>query len=320
MVLEDCIYGKFKIKDTVIIELLQSPSMLRLKNISQYGVPDKYYHLQNYSRFEHSVGVMLLLKKLGATLEEQVAGLIHDLSHLAFSHVADWVFSEGNKGNEDLQNTLMEEFVRSSEVSDILLKHNFSIDRLLEEENYPLLEKKIPDLCADRIDYAMREFEYWQNSKIVKKCLDGLINYNGEIIFSNQATAFLFASNFLELQKRHWGGFEAMFRYHLFSEVLKLALEEKIIAKADFYKNESFILKKLDKSSNPKIKNSLNILKKKNLENYRSNSGKKIFKKFRYVDPKILVNGKLIRLSSSSLRYDKLLKKHRKICEKGLVV
>lgn len=143
MIIKDNIYGEFKIEDAVIIELLKSPSMLRLKNISQYGVPDKYYHLKNYSRYEHSIGVMLLLRKLGATLEEQVAGLIHDISHFAFSHVADWVFSEGNKGNEDLQNTLMEEFIKDGKIASILTRHGLSVDRLLNEDNYPLLEKKI---------------------------------------------------------------------------------------------------------------------------------------------------------------------------------
>lgn len=168
MIIKDNIYGGFEVGDAVIVELLKSPSLLHLKNISQYGVPDKYYHLRNYSRYEHSVGVMLLLRKLGATLEEQIAGLIHDVSHFAFSHVADWVFSEGNKGNEDLQNNLMEEFVRDGKIASTLIKHGFSADRLLNEENYSLLERKIPGLCADRIDYALREIKYWLNQGLLK--------------------------------------------------------------------------------------------------------------------------------------------------------
>lgn len=37
---------------------------------------------------------MLLLRKLGASLEEQLASLLHDISTFAVSHVADWVFAE----------------------------------------------------------------------------------------------------------------------------------------------------------------------------------------------------------------------------------
>jgi len=50
------------------------------------------------TRFDHSVGVMLLIRKLGAgsspasaLLKEQVAALLHDVSHTAFSHVIDYV-------------------------------------------------------------------------------------------------------------------------------------------------------------------------------------------------------------------------------------
>lgn len=320
MILKDNIYGEFKIEDIVIVKLLKSTSLLRLKNISQYGVPDKYYHLKNYSRLEHSIGVMLLLKKLGTTLEEQVAGLIHDVSHLSFSHVADWVFSEGSQGNEDLQNSLMDEFVRKGEIANLLSQYGFSIDRLLNEENFTLLENKIPDLCADRIDYALREFKYWLNPKIVKECLKGLINYNGEIVFSDQKAAFLFASNFLKLQTRHWGGFEGVKRYHLFSEALKLALLKGIIKKEDFYKDEPYLLAKLEACKNLEIEDVLDLLKRKDLRNDKKFSYKKVFKKFRYVDPKVITSGEFVRLSQLSPKFTKLLNKHKKINEKGLIV
>ncbi len=320
MVLNDPIYGKEKIKEAVLLELLKSPALLRLKNISQYGVPDKYYHLQNLSRYEHSIGVMILVRRLGGTLEEQVAGLIHDLSHYAFSHVADWVFSEGNRGNEELQNSLMEEFVKDGQTTKILTKYGFSVDRLLDEKNFTLLERKIPDLCADRIDYALREFKYWLNPEIVKKCVKGLTNYNGEIVFSSQETAFLFASNFLKLQEKHWGGFEAVIRYHLFSKALKTALEEKIINKADFYQDEPFILAKVESCHNKEIENALAILKKKDLLCYKKASGTKVFKKFRHVDPKVIANGELVKLSKFSSRFTKLLEKQRKINEAGVFV
>lgn len=320
MIILDKIYGKFEIDDVVILELLKSPSLLRLKKISQYGIPDKYYHRKNFSRYEHSVGVMLLLRKLGASLEEQIAGLLHDVSHLAFSHVADWVFAEGNKGNEDLQNNLMEEFIRSDGIAGILIKNGFFIDRLLNEKNYPLLENKIPDLCADRVDYALREFRYWLNPKIVDECLNGLKNYNSEMVFTDKVIAFLFASNFLKLQIEHWGDFETVVRYHLFSEALKLALQEGLIEKKDFYKDDFFVLAKLEKCKNQKVKDILNLLKRKNLKDCWCESSKKVYKKFRYVDPKVIMNGNLIRLSSLDKGFAKLLKKYKEDNEKGLII
>lgn len=322
MLINDPIYGKVKINEPVLIELVKSPSLQRLKKISQYGVPDKYYHQKNYSRYEHSLGVMALLQKIGATLEEQVAGLIHDTSHLAFSHIADWVFSNGGKkeDNENLQNTMLKAFLSRKKILAIFEKYNLSFERLSAEENFPLLEKPIPDLCADRIDYALREFKYWLNPKIIKTCLNGLINYNGEFVFNDQQTAFLFASNFLELQTHHWGGYESAIRYHLFSNVLKKSLKERIITKRDFYKDDKYIIQKIENSKNEEILKVLFDLRKRKLKNFNASLGEKIYKKFRYVDPKIPIKNNLVRLSEIDPKFNKLIAKHRKTNKQGFTI
>lgn len=320
MKINDPIYGSSEIKEPVLIELLKSPSILRLKKISQFGVPDKYYHFKNFSRYEHSVGVMVLLKKLGASLEEQVAGLLHDVSVLTFSHVIDWVFANGRQGIEDYHDSIHEKFIRKTEVPKILKKHGFSLSRIVDERNFPLLERKAPDLCADRIDYALREFKYWLNPKIVKSCIKDLTNLNGGIVFSIKKSAFNFASNYLELQTRHWGGRQAIARYHLFSQALKMSLEKGILNERDFYQDEPHVLKKIERSKDTPIRSILKILASKSLDGLDSKSGIKILKKFRYVDPILILDGRSVRLSSVSPRFKKMIDKHRKINQEGLVV
>ncbi len=319
MKVKDNVYGTFEIKEPVLLKLLKSPSVFRLKKISQYGVPDKYHHLKNYSRFEHSVGVMLLLRKLGATLEEQVAGLLHDVSVLAFSHIADWVFSDGEKGNENYHDQIHEAFINKTEIPDLLRGFGFSLGRILNDENFPLLENNIPNLCADRIDYSLREFKYWLNPSIVKNCISDLVNYNGEIVFASEKEAFIFATNFLELQTQNWGNYEAVARYHLFSTALKRALKFGVIHERDFFGDESTFLAKLEKAKDKKIQDTLEILKESSL-NIQKKSGKRIVKKFRYVDPKIISNDKLIRLSKLSRKFQQKLEKHRKINRRGIFV
>lgn len=320
MIITDKIYGKIEVNEPILLKLLKSPSLLRLQKISQYGIPDKYYHFKNFSRYEHSLGVMILLKRLGATLEEQVAGFLHDVSTLAFSHVTDWVFSNGSKGIENYHNQLHKKFFKNTEIPKILKKFNFSVKRILNEKNFTLLEKGIPDLCADRVDYALREFKYWLNPKIVKNCLKGLVNFNGEITFSNPKIAFDFASHYLQLQNQHWGEYEAIMRYSLFSKTLKKALAKKIISKKDFYKDEEFILNKLEKTKDKEIKKILTLLKRKKLKAIKRDSGKKVFKKFRYVDPKVLINGNLIRLTKLKPEFQKTINKYKQISKKGLTI
>lgn len=323
MIINDKIYGKIKITEPVLVALLKSPSVLRLKNISQFGVPDKYYHLKNFSRYEHSVGVMILLRKLGATLEEQAAGLLHDVSVLAFSHVADWVFADGRGGIEDYHDSIHEKFIKRIEIPKILERFNLVLEKIINENNFSLLERKAPDLCADRIDYGLREFKNWLNPKIVNNCIKGLINFNGEIVFSDQKAAFDFAANYLKLQTQHWGGYQAMMRYHLFSQALKIALDKKILSEKDFYKDEQFVLGKFEKIQDETMEKISQMLRNKELKGAKcvlGNLGKKIVKKFRYVDPKIISNGRLIKLSELVPEFQTIIDRHREINRRGLFV
>ena len=163
MRIEDPIYGKTKIKESVLIDILNSNEVLRLHDINQFGVPQKWYgnDLRNFSRYSHSVGVFVLLRKLNASLEEQVAGLTHDVSHRVFSHVSDWVL--GNEKNEDSQDKSHKKFLYNSSLKRIIERHSFNIERIADHQSFSLLEREIPELCADRIDYCLRELYYNQS-------------------------------------------------------------------------------------------------------------------------------------------------------------
>ncbi|KKR31770.1 MAG: hypothetical protein UT64_C0051G0001 [Candidatus Falkowbacteria bacterium GW2011_GWF2_39_8] len=318
MIINDKVYGRNEITEPVLLELLKSPSVLRLKNISQYGLPDQYYPLKNFSRYEHCVGVMILLRKLGASVEEQIAGLLHDVPHLAFSHVADWVFGEGKKGIENYHDLISEAFMANSDIPVILKKHGFDFDRIMDDGNFPLMESKAPDLCADRVDYALRELQAWLNPKIVSRCVEGLVNHDNQIVFNNAKVAYLFATHFLQLQTLNWGSFEAVTRYNLFSNALKAAVDKNFLSEKDFYQDEKFLLKKIENIQDGEIKETLEILKNKKLK--KKQVGEKIVKKFRYVDPKVLVDGKLVRLGKENVKFVNYLAKHKKINEQGIIV
>lgn len=87
----------------------------------------------------HSVGVMLLIKKLGGSLEEQIVGLLHDVFHTAFSHVIDFVLE--NK-EEDYHEKIYDSVVKNSEIPTILAKYNLNYeDILLDDTKWTLLEQ-----------------------------------------------------------------------------------------------------------------------------------------------------------------------------------
>lgn len=314
ILLRDHIYGKVKIDSPVIIELINSVSLQRLKKLNQYGIPDELYHLKNHgSRFSHSLGVMILLKKLGASEEEQIAGLAHDISHTAFSHVIDWIFGQG--AIEGYQDTKHKEFLMSSDVAKILKKYNFDPQKIADHKKFKLLEREIPDLCADRIDYGIKEFP----KKIANFCWNSMTVKNQKIVFKNKKAALLFAQNFLKRQMEHWGGFEAVARYELLAKALKIALKEKIIEFTDLWQDDDFVVKKIKKSKNKKNKKILSVLKNRSLKNLPK--GREVaYKKFRYVDPMFLIHGKLLRLSDVDNNFKNEIEKAKRITQQGIIL
>lgn len=311
MQLKDKIYGKFEIDSPLIIELVNSKPLQRLKKISQYGVPDEFYHLKNYSRFDHSIGVFLLSKKLNASEEEQIAGLLHDISHTAFSHVIDWVLGDGK--TEEYQDKKHEEFFQQSEVVKILKKYQFNPARIVQHKNFKLLEQEIPNLCADRIDYVLREFPL----KTAQYCFKKITVQNEKTVFKNQKSAKIFALNFLKRQFVHWGGLEAVTRYRFFANAIRIALDEKIIQQEDFWQNDDFILNKIKKAKKKEIEKLFSVLRKKSLKKL-AKSRIVAYKKFRYVDPEFLKNDKIYKLSEVDRKFQKAIEQARKINQKGI--
>lgn len=149
-------YGPIDVQEPVLLELIESPVVQRLKGIHQYGVSYYTTHTEEYNRYDHSMGVFAILRAKGASLKEQIAGLLHDVSHTAFSHVGDWVFGKENqeKGYQDVVHL---QFLERSGLKEILNKHAYEIEEILpKEELFPALESRLPNLCADRIDYNIQ--------------------------------------------------------------------------------------------------------------------------------------------------------------------
>jgi len=315
MEIDDRLYGKVIITEPVLLELLEAPSVLRLKDVSQLGVPDKYWFVKGFSRYEHSIGVMLLLRRLGASLEEQVAGLLHDVSHAAFSHVIDWVVRDGHGGEEDFQDSKHLEYIQRSKLPAILTKYGYDVDRIAGcGEYFSLLEKETPNLCADRVDYALHEF----SEDVVFQTLSHLVVVDGGIVFDNVGAAYIFAKNFLHSQMKHWGGFEGISRFYLFSELLKHAIAKNIISFDDLWGSESEALGVLEKNSDVYMRRIFDVLLLPSLVHLPV-SKEPVHKKFRHVDPLVMVEGgKLERLSAINKVFKEELQAARAKNEKGV--
>lgn len=290
MIIHDRVYSTFTIDSPIALELIHSKPFQRLKHISQLGLPAKYYHLEGYSRYEHSIGVYHLLNIMGASEEEQVAGLLHDVSHTAFSHLVDWVI--GDSLTEDYQDKRHLSVLQQKDIAVVLHKFGYTPESIADYHRFSLLEKDIPDLCADRVDYVFRESSHI----IAEKCLSYLQAHDGEIVFSEEKGALVFANNFLHRQEAHWGGYEAVTRYVVFGNMLKRALADNTITIDDLHQTDEFVINKIKESNVIDHIAVLSLMEHKNLS-FLPKAEKSTMKKFRYVDPKVIVDGKAVKLT-----------------------
>lgn len=290
MTLVDRIYGRIDVQEPVLLELLACPSVQRLKRIQQLGLPPAFHIVPGFTRHEHSVGVMLLLRHLGAPVEEQAAGLLHDVSHTAFSHIVDWFYK--SEQHDSYQDHRHESFLRASEIPNILSRFGLSVDRIVDYHLFPLLEQDIPNLCADRVDYSLRQMA----PKTAASCLNHLTAYQNRIAFNEPRAARVFADAYLHLQDTVWRGFEGISRYRIFVRLLERALELGWVSLDDFDTDDQTVLDKALQATDPIIDRLVSILSLRSLEHLpRENAPS--FAKLRYVDPLVVEHKTASRLS-----------------------
>lgn len=244
---QDKIYGEIEINEPVILELINSSSMQRLKGVSQHGHFKVYFPNTIFSRFEHSVGVFILLKKFKAPIMEQVAGLLHDISHTVFSHVADYIFHDGSGEYQNFQDDELESFIGKSEIPVILKKYNIDYKDILDDSKFLLKERELPDLCADRIDYFLREVKNLK--KATQEEIDEFINdfeiIDNSWVFKSKDLAKKYAYLFMDINNFFWSGLEAGVMFKTMGELMKCAIDKKIITRHDLFTTDKEVWDKL---------------------------------------------------------------------------
>ncbi|MEK4889659.1 HD domain-containing protein [Bacillus sp. FSL M7-0996] len=297
MIISDVIYGEFKV-DKVLEELILSKPLQRLKGVHQAGASYLMNEKWNVTRFDHSVGAMLLIKKLGGSVEEQIAGLLHDVSHTAFSHVIDYVF---DNENESYHEEIFSSVVKNSEIPAILSKHGYNYeDILLDDSKWTLLEKSAPELCADRVDYTLRDmFTYGYISlEEVHSFLEDLIEVDGKMVLQNIEIAEWFTKTYYKEVIDFFMKPMNIYGNDMLAKTLKLALHKKIIHPDDFLLEDHELITKLRLCKDQEVDALLrkvhpSIEVKEDRNEYDLHQKNKV----RLIDPPLLREGEVVRSS-----------------------
>ena len=107
LIIKDCIYRFIQVS-ALCKKFIDTPEFQRLRNIKQLGLAQFVYPSATHTRLEHSLSVMhlaVVVDELRQHDQEitgrekdivQLAGLLHDVGHIAFSHLFDYMLEENN--------------------------------------------------------------------------------------------------------------------------------------------------------------------------------------------------------------------------------
>jgi HD superfamily phosphohydrolase len=164
----DPVHGFISVPKNVIMDLIQTPEVQRLRRIRQLGVGHLVFPGAEHSRFNHALGAMALMQDAITSLsekgtpiapEEQTAALavalLHDVGHGAFSHT--------------LEHELIEDFSHEDMSRVLLVALNERMDGALDtalaifDDDYgrPFFHQLVSSqLDMDRLDYLRRDSFY----------------------------------------------------------------------------------------------------------------------------------------------------------------
>ncbi|WP_284139588.1 HD domain-containing protein [Virgibacillus sp. LDC-1] len=318
MKITDILYGAYLVDD-VIDALIQSKPIQRLKGIHQGGASYLVNASWNNTRYDHSVGVMLLIKRLGGSVEEQVAGLLHDVSHTAFSHVIDYAVENRS---ENVHELIFDEIVNQSEIPSILELYGYSPKEILSSfGKWRLLEQPAPLLCADRIDYTLRDmYTYGQISLTeVNDFLDSLIIQDGMICLQSLSAAEWFVKTYYKEVIDFFMDPRNVYANEMMAKTIQLSLENGVLQFADLLETDAKVLERLRTSTNEKVQNmiaqitpSVQVVEQaKNYDLYQQ-------PKTRLIDPIIYQNERTIRASKLSASIKEMNEQAYKRAKRGV--
>jgi HD superfamily phosphohydrolase len=164
----DPVHGFISVPKNVIMDLIQTPEVQRLRRIRQLGVGHLVFPGAEHTRFNHALGAMALMQDALTNLREKgtpispdertaalAVALLHDVGHGAFSHT--------------LEHQLIDDFAHEDMSRVLLVRLNERLEGALDtalamfDDTYPrpfFHQLVSSQLDMDRLDYLRRDSFY----------------------------------------------------------------------------------------------------------------------------------------------------------------
>ena len=241
-----------------LLAAAQTAAMQRLNDIGmncgcEYTSFPLFADIGPYSRYDHSMGVALIVWHFTGDMAQAMSGLLHDIATPAFAHVVDFLHGDHLTQESTEQGT--EKVIRSSgELCGLLQSYGLSLESVADYHLYPVADNESPKLSADRLEYTLGNgvnFGVITREEAADFYTDLAVGKNEygeiELVFRHPGIAYAFAEAALECSKIYVSDPD---RYAMQSlaDLLKCAIENEILSEADLYLQEQAIIAKLKRS------------------------------------------------------------------------
>ena len=235
------VYGSITVSDELLQRIIRSPEFTRLQGVHQYGAWNYVIGPSSYTRWHHSLGVFYLTVAYGGTYLEQIAALLHDVSHTVFSHAGGWIYHNDYMSADKHQDDIHLWFLSHSGIARLLAEYGISMYDVHHKcGSFFVLEQPLPDICADRLDYNLQGayLDGMLSSDDIMRILQGLHHENGQWYFDDITLAREFAQLSLFMTRNIWGGPVNGILNYMLGKMLRRGLDIGILTSDDIHFSE----------------------------------------------------------------------------------
>lgn len=239
-----------------VAEAMESPQMRRLQNVGmncgcEYTSFPLFQRIREpYSRFDHSVGVALLVWRFTGDVRQTLAGLFHDIATPCFAHVVDFMLGD-SMTQEATEGGTRAAIERSDSIQALLRQYKLVTDDVADYHRYPIADNDSPRLSADRLEYTIGnlvnyEFIPRDRAKWMLDALAVLRDEDGreELGFVDPEAAAAFANGAMDMG-RIYVSEPDRFSMQMLAELLARARDAGVIAMEDLWRDEPHLIDKL---------------------------------------------------------------------------
>lgn len=235
-----------------IREMAETDPMQRLDAVGmncgcEYTNFPIFRNIEPYSRYEHSIGVGLIVWHYTGDVQQSVAALLHDIATPVFSHVVDFMNGDHvRQESTESQTTAM--IASSPALQECLRRHGLQTCDVDDYHRFPVADNDTPRLSADRLEYTLGNVvNYGAGTRetVVTWYNNLMVGYNEEgkeeLMFNDLQIAEAFSLAAIQMSRIYISD-EDRFSMQMLAELMAKHIRRGVLSEADLYTTEPQVI------------------------------------------------------------------------------